>query len=131
MKTHHVFARFLLPAALVLLLAAPASAGAQLGAGIHYLKTVGDLKDAEGFDDSAIGYMGSISFSGPLFRLEGDLEYIPDFGGTDEAMFVPQGWALLGDFIYGGVGVGVAHFGDFGWQDPFYALPGGAGFVPP
>ncbi|MCB1182517.1 hypothetical protein KDM41_03715 [bacterium] len=118
--------RLTLVLGLAVLAASPAAAGAKLGGGIHYLKTVGDLKDVEGFDDSAIGFMGSVAFDGPLLRLEGDVEFIPSYAGTDELYWSPQAYAMIGQFIYGGVGVGVGHMGGgFGWQDPWYALRAG------
>ena len=104
-----------------------ADAQAQIGwsGGIHYLKTLGDLKDAEGFDDSAIGFMGAVNFNGPLLRLQGAVEYIPNFGGLDKAMWEPQAYALVGSFIYGGVGIGIGRI-DGNWQDsPFFALRAG------
>ena len=128
MSTKHVV-RIALTFCLVSLLAVPAFAGTRIGGGIHYLKTVGDIKDAPGFDENAIGFMGSIAFSGSLLRFEGDVEFIPDYAGSGKLMWAPQGYALIGSFIYGGVGIGIGHIADFGWQDPFYALRAGVDFM--
>ncbi|HPF70766.1 MAG TPA: hypothetical protein PLQ13_08865 [Candidatus Krumholzibacteria bacterium] len=123
---------FILRLALVLCLAAlvagPASAGTRIGGGLHYLKTVGDMKDVAGFDDSALGFIGSLAFSGGLARLEANVEFIPDYAGTDELMWAPEGYVLFGQFIYAGAGIGIGHLGAFGWQDPFYDLRAGVDF---
>jgi hypothetical protein len=109
--------------------ASTAAAGLRLGGGIHYLRTLGDIKDAEGFDENAIGIMLSAAYSLAMVRVEGDLEFIPDFGGTDEAMWEPQVYALLGDLFYGGLGTGIGYI-DGDWQSqPFLALRAGANFV--
>lgn len=112
-----------------LLQSGTANAGMRLGGGIHYLRTLGDIKDAEGFDENAIGIMASATYDFTLIRVEGDVEYIPDFGGSDEAMWQPQAYVLLGNLIYGGVGTGIGYI-DGDWQsDPFYALRAGVDFV--
>jgi hypothetical protein len=43
-------------------------------------------------------------------------------------MIQPQGYAMIGDFIYGGAGVGIGYIdGDF-QSNPFYALRAGVDF---
>jgi len=109
---------------------AEASADVRIGGGIHYLKTVGDLKDASGFDDQSVGFLGGVRLVGPLLTLEGDVEVVPDYAGSDEILWQPQGYAFVGNFFYGGVGIGVGYLGELGWQsDPFYALRVGVDFV--
>jgi hypothetical protein len=110
-------------------IAANANANLRIGGGIHYLKTLGDLKDTPEFDEHAIGFLGAIKYASGLFTLEGDLEVIPDYSGSGEIMFQPQAYALIGKLIYGGVGAGVGYLGEFGWQDPFYALRAGVDFI--
>lgn len=121
--------RIALLVCLVALVAAPASAGTRIGGGVHYLKTVGDIKDNADFDENALGFLGSIAFTGGLFRFEADVEFIPDYAGSGELMIAPEGYALIGDLIYGGLGLGVGHLGDFGWQDPFFDLRAGVDFM--
>lgn len=105
-------------------LTVPAAAGS-LGAGIHYLKTVGDIKDSAGWDKNALGFIGSYQHGAGLVKLEGDVEYINDYGGSDHSMIEPQAYALLGNRLYGGAGIGIGYI-DNGWQDaPFYALRAG------
>ena len=44
-------------------------------------------------------------------------------------MIQPQGYAMLGNLIYGGVGIGIGHI-DGEWQsNPFYALRAGVDFM--
>jgi hypothetical protein len=107
-------------------LAAPAEAGHRLGGGLEYLETLGDIKDAEGFDSSAFGFLASYQHAGPLLKLEADVEWLLDYGGTDKSLIQPQAYVLLGQLFYGGVGIGIGSF-DGEWQsDPFYALRAGA-----
>ena len=105
-------------------LTVPAAAGS-LGAGIHYLKTVGDIKDSAGWDKNALGFIGSYQHGAGLVKLEGDVEYINDYGGSDHSMIEPQAYALVGNSLYAGAGIGIGYIDD-GWQDaPFYALRAG------
>lgn len=101
-----------------------ANAGSSLGGGVHYLRNLGDIKET-GYDPNSFSILGSYQLGVSLLTFEADLEYIFDFAGTDEAMWEPSAWLLLGGFIYGGAGIGIGHF-DGDWQDePFYALRGG------
>ena len=105
-------------------LTAPAAAGS-LGAGVHYLKTVGDIKDDPNWDKNALGFIGSYQHGAGLLKLEGDVEWINDFGGTDHSMIQPQAYVLVGSSLYAGAGIGIGYI-DNGWQDsPFYALRAG------
>lgn len=107
----------------------PAQAGTRIGGGIHYLRTLGDIKDSPGFDENAVGFLGSAAFVADPVRVDAMLEVTPDYVGSGEVMFQPQGYVLLGSFLYGGLGIGIGYLGDFGWQDPFYALRGGVDFM--
>jgi hypothetical protein len=118
--------RLVVLAALATLMTTSALAGTKFGGGIHYLRTVGDLKDTPGWDKNAIGFMASVKFPAPLIHFEGDVEFIPDYAGTGELYWSPQAYAKIGQFIYGGVGIGIGHMGGgYGWQDPWYALRAG------
>jgi hypothetical protein len=117
------FLSLVLAAAMLTGLAAPAECG--IGAGVHYLKTVGDIKNTPGFDENALGLIGSYQYGVSLVRLEGDLEWINNFGGSDHSMIQPQAYALVGRGLYAGVGIGIGYI-DNSWQDaPFYALRAG------
>lgn len=113
---------FLLPVA-----ALSPSAGAEhrIGGGIEYLKTLGDIKDNSEFDPNAFGIIVSYQYNAGLLKLEGDVEWITDFGGTDKALIQPQAYALLGGLIYGGAGIGIGRFDGEWASDPFYAFRAG------
>jgi hypothetical protein len=118
-------------AALLSFTAATAWAGPhRLGGGLHYLHSLGDIKETGAgnldLDEDSFGIIGSYQYDTPgLFKLEADVEYIPDFLGTDEDLIEPSAWLLLGDFIYGGGGIGIGHFNDDWMNDPWYALRAG------
>ena len=109
--------------------ASPASArGFRLGGGVHYMKVLGDIKDDPNFDENAFAFMASVDFKVPLVRIEGDVEFIPDFHNSSEMMIQPQVYGLLGNLIYGGIGTGIGYMDKFGWQKAFFALRGGVNF---
>jgi hypothetical protein len=95
-----------------------------LGLGLHYLNTLGDIKDDENFDSSNLGFLAAYSFGPGLINFEVDVEWIPDYA-YGKNMVQPSAFVFVGGFIYGGVGIGIGHVnGD--WQsDPFYALRAG------
>ncbi len=102
-----------------------AESGSSIGGGIHYLRTLGSIKDNSEWDPDAVGFLVSYQYDLPIGRLEADVEWIPDYGGTDEALIQPQAWGLIGGLIYGGAGIGIGYW-DGDWQDnPFYALRAG------
>ena len=73
------------------------AAGLSFGGGIHYLRNLGDIDESGvDLDKNSIGILGSVMGSVAMFKLEGQVEFINDYAGTDEAMWIPQGWALLG-----------------------------------
>ena len=121
----------LLVASLVLAgaLAAPAQAGQRIGGGVHYLRTLGDIKDESDFDENAFGFLASYQRDVALFKIEGGVEWILDYGGSGNALIQPQAYLLLGNFIYGGVGIGIGHFDGEWLSDPFYALRAGVDFT--
>ena len=105
-----------------------AQSGHFFGGGIHYLKTLGDIKNVPGFDEHAIGILASYQFTLALnlASIEADLEYIPDWGGSGEFMLQPQAWFKIGGLFYGAGGLGIGYI-DGSWQDnPFYGLRAGA-----
>jgi len=99
--------------------------GHRIGGGLHYLRTLGDIQDVPEFDANSLGFLASYQYTFTLLKIEGDVEWIPDFGGSDKSLWVPQAWGLIGSMIYGGVGIGIGYI-DGDWQDnPFYALRAG------
>lgn len=99
--------------------------GHRFGGGLHYLRTLGDIQDVPEFDANSLGFLASYQYTFTMLKIEGDLEWIPDFGGSDKSLWVPQAWGLIGSMIYGGIGIGIGYI-DGEWQDnPFYALRAG------
>ena len=97
----------------------------RIGGGIHYLRTLGDIKDHSEWDSDAIGYMLSYQYVFGSIRLEGDLEWVPDFGGSDKTLFQPQAWLLLGRMIYLSAGIGGSYLDGDWFDNPFYGLRAG------
>lgn len=109
----------------------PAGA-AQLGAGLHYLHTIDDLGGADEISQDDFSVFGSVTIPLLLARVEGDLEWVPDYLGSSESLIQPTAWGLMPfGMLYGGIGVGIGYLtGDnAGWaSNPFYALRAGAEF---
>ena len=103
----------------------PASAGkVRLGGGINYWRAVDDVD--EEFDEDGLSYLASIQLCPhEMFRIEGDVEFFPDFAGTDEMLYAPQVFAILGSGLYAGVGIGIQNFDSEWADDPFYVLRAG------
>jgi hypothetical protein len=99
-----------------------AQLGLQLGGGVHYVKTVGDIKDSPEFDTNDFNLVGAAKLGLGILKCEGDVEWIPDYGGSSKSLWLPQVFVLGGGMFYGGVGMGIGYI-DGGWFDhPFYAL---------
>ena len=127
MKLRILFAGIMLST--VALSSGPAVA-IQLGGGIHYLATVGDIKDDDDFeiDDSNFNFVASAKFPGGLLSFEADVEFVPDYLGSDEMLYQPQVFALIGGLLYGGAGIGWGYIDGDWFDDPFYALRAGVDF---
>lgn len=96
-------------------------AGHRFGGGLHYLRTVGDIKDDPNWDENAVGIIASYQYAPGLLKLELDLEWVPNYGGS-ESLIEPQAWLLVGGLIYGAGGIGIGYI-DGGWQsNPWYGL---------
>ena len=100
---------------------------AQLGAGLHYLRTMDDLDGEISQDDFSI--FGTVTIPVAMLRIEGNVEWVPDYLGSDEHLIQPAAYGLLPlGMLYGGVGIGIGYLtGDLaGWAtNPFYALRAG------
>ena len=97
---------------------------AGLGLGVHYLNTLGDLKDHAEFDSSNFGFLGAYTLGAGLINFEVDVEWIPNYVGSHD-MIQPSAFAFVGGFIYGGVGMGIGYINSDWQSDPFYALRAG------
>lgn len=104
-----------------------ANAGFNIGGGLHYLYAMGDIDENNpDLSKNAFGLIGSAQFAGPMLKIEGNVEYIFDYLGTDLAMWEPSLYALVGGMIYGGAGIGMSKLDEAeNWTDPWYALRGG------
>ncbi|MEI6971929.1 MAG: hypothetical protein WCL44_10475 [bacterium] len=83
----------------------------RIGIGIQYL---GDTKSIDtDFKPDGLSYLASYQFvSSDLFRLEADIEILPP-GLTDgNIVYIPQVYAILGDTLYAGLGVGMVYDSD-------------------
>ena len=103
------------------------ASAARLGAGLHYLRAVSDIDPDGEFDKNDFAIFGTYTVSGALINIEGNLEVVPDYLGSDNVLFQPAAYGLLDlGLLYGGVGIGIGYLdGDWASQ-PFFALRGGA-----
>ncbi len=118
----------LFTAALTLLLCAFPSlllAGtARIGGGLSYWTSIEDLDDWDDKDGYSL-YVSYQYWEG-LIGFEADLEFLPDRFGENAVS--PHAWLLIGDFIYGGIGIATTYT-DGDWADePSYALRAGLAF---
>ena len=98
----------------------------KLGAGVHYMETIGDIKDAEGFDSGALNLLLGAKLGLGLITIEGDSEWALDYGGSDHTLWLPQVFALVGlRFIYLGAGVGIGYLNQEWFDHPTYSLRAG------
>jgi len=102
-----------------------AELGFRLGGGLHYVKTVGDIKETPEFDSNALNLVAAAKVGSGLIKFEGDSEWVLDYGGSSKTLWLPQVFGLVGGLIYGGAGIGIGYI-DGEWFDrPFYALRAG------
>lgn len=99
-----------------------ASAGMhRFGGGVNYWRALDDLD--ERFDEDGLSYLVSYQYCpAELFRIEAAVEFYPDFAGSDEMLYAPQAFAILGGVIYGGLGIGIQNFDGEWADDPFYVF---------
>lgn len=108
------------------------ASAAQFGAGLHYLRTLEEYKGVDDWSQDDFSLFGSITFPFVLLRVEGDLEWVPNYVGSDENLFQPAAYGLVPiGMLYGGAGIGIGYLtgDDNGWaSNPFYALRAGIEF---
>ena len=98
----------------------------ELGVGATYWYSIDEAKD-KSFDRDGLGWM--ISSRIPLsraFAIGLEVEQSPDnFVFLDERLYLPSAYAIIGDGVYCGLGVGAYYYdGDF-YGDMWYALRAG------
>lgn len=97
----------------------------QIGAGAHYMKTIGDAENTEGFNSDALNLLLAGRMDLRLFKLELDSEWALDYGGSSKTLWIPQAFAVVGGLIYGAAGIGSGYV-DGDWFDrPVYTLRAG------
>ena len=97
-----------------------------VGLGIRYWQTVDNIKltdvDEEGFSWIITYQMKPAR----LLKIEADIEVMPsDYAGSNDDIYAPQGYVLLGTGIYVGVGAGFYLSDGKIEEDPFLALRAG------
>ena len=98
----------------------------RIGIGANYWKNLDDI-DVKDFDDSGLSYYLSYQLiPASLLKFELDVEMMQDgYAGSDDTVFSPQGFIILGAGIYAGLGIGTYYTdGDFS-SDPFFTLRAG------
>lgn len=98
----------------------------RIGAGVHYWVTLDDV-DVEDVEEDGFAYLLTYQYNaGTLLSFELDLEIFPEeLTGTDDNLYAPQAFILLGSTIYAGFGAGYYYYdGDFS-DDPFFTLRAG------
>ena len=115
-------------AAVVVLTAAISSRAVEnrIGAGVHYWKTIDELKDEfEDLDDSGLAWMIVYQYKPVrLLAAELDVEIFPEgFAGSTDVAYAPQVYLVVGAAVYAAAGAGIVYTDELG--DPFYALRAG------
>ena len=105
---------------------AASTGGLELGLGANYWYSIDEARD-KSFDRDGLGWM--ISSRIPLsdiFSLGLEIEQSPDnFVFLDERLYLPAAYAILGNSLYIGFGIGNYYYdGDF-YGDVWYALRAG------
>ena len=97
--------------------AARAESGHRIGGGVNYWVAVDDLGSE--FDESGLSYLASYQYRGGLIGMQLDVEYLADLFAEDA--YAPAGYIIIGNALYGALGVGMLNY-DGDWaDDPFFA----------
>ena len=101
----------------------------RIGGGVHYWTTLDDI-DVDDVDEDGLAYVVSYQLRpASLIKFGIDLEMLPEeFGGSEEPVYAPQAYVIVGGGIYVGLGIGGYYTdGEFA-EDPFYNLRAGLDF---
>ncbi len=98
-----------------------ASAAHRFGGGVSYWTAVDEVAVRDGFA-FILSYQNQIA----PFKFEADLEILDEgYAGSENMVFAPQAYCLIGWGVYGGVGIGIKYSdGEFA-DSPFFALRAG------
>lgn len=127
MKTRAYGLSILIAAAVIVFCVGTADAGRSFGAGIHYLRNLGDITDDDAVDlnQDSFSLLASMKNNRGILTIDTEVEYVFDYIGTGNEMWQPSLWVLVGQTLYGGGGIGIGYT-DGDWQkNPFYALRAG------
>ncbi len=110
---------------LVLGVDAPAAGGIQVGAGANYWRSLKNI-DVQHVDRDGFSYMVTCQYRPGWIGIEADVERMQKgFGGSDQDVYEPQAYLVIGKALYGAVGIGGYYTdGDFS-SKPFYAFRAG------
>lgn len=110
---------------LVLAGSALAEGDHRVGVGAHYWTTVDDI-DVRDVDEDGVSWLLSYQYWPSVFGVEAAVEWFESgFAGSDEDVYAPQAYLLVGSLLYGAVGIG-GYYSDGDWADnPFYAFRAG------
>lgn len=110
-------------------IATPAVALPQMGIGLHYLRTLEEINTGGDVSQNDFSVFGSITIPVAIIKIEGDLEWVPDYLGSDKSLWQPSAYAFLKlGLIYGGAGIGIGYL-DGDWaSNPWYGIRAGLEF---
>jgi hypothetical protein len=107
-------------------IATPAVALPQLGIGLHYLRTLEEIQAGSDTHQNDFAVFGSITIPVAIIKIEGDVEWIPDYLGSDSSLWQPSAYGFLSlGLIYGGVGIGIGYLDGEWASNPWYGLRAG------
>lgn len=117
-----------LVAAVMAVLAVPASAESGLGLGANYWRTVDEMTSNPDFDRSGVSYYLTYRYKTESWLFfDVQLERMPEgYMASTNAVYAPQVFVGLKiSMIYGGVGAGIFYSDGEKQGDPFYVLRAG------
>lgn len=96
---------------------------AQIGVGAHYWTALDDIDADEMESDGLAWYLTARLLPDSLVSIGLEIEQFPDdYGGSPDTVYAPAAYLIVGQGVYGAIGVGGYYTdGDFA-ADPFYAL---------
>lgn len=113
-------------AALFVAVGTSVAAGFEIGVGANYWYSIKEAKDKD-FDRDGLGWMVSSRVPlGDFFAIGLEVEQSPDnYAGMEERLYLPAAYAILGNTIYAGIGVGTYYSDGEFYSDTWYALRAG------
>ena len=103
----------------------------RIGIGAHYWTVLSDIDaDDVDVDEDGLAYLLTYQLRpASLIKFGIDIEMLPEnFGGSEEEVFAPQAYVIIGGGIYAGIGIGGYYTdGEFS-EDTFYNVRAGFDF---